>query len=308
MYSIDQINELKQSVKIVEYLEVRGIKPQQKKANEILYFSPISGERGTPSFSVNILENVFNCFSSGEKGDVIKLSMLMENKTFVESVKSLQGFNPELSVDYVSPIASLQDSDNKSVIKRTCSIKSPSLIKYLKSRGISLKLANLWLVEIHYYNDKGDFYALGFKNDNGGYSVRSEKFKGVVGKNGITTIKAKYKKLVIFEGFFDFLSWLELRKEIVPTFDVIITNSASQVNQIETLGDYFDILCFFDNDKPGLKAVEKVKEMYSDLGYHSFNVFNYMCHFPKHKDLNEYLKSLTVQGNDQTPKDKKRVI
>jgi hypothetical protein len=51
---------------------------------------------------------------------------------------------------------------------------------------------------------------LGFKNDSGGYELRSEFFKGSNSPKDITAFKNRGKKVAAFEGFFDFLSFISL--------------------------------------------------------------------------------------------------
>lgn len=59
---------------------------------------------------------------------------------------------------------------------------------------------------------------MGFKNDSEGYELRNEFFKGSSSPKDITSFKNEGKKVAVFEGFFDFLSFISFleHKEVKP--------------------------------------------------------------------------------------------
>lgn len=314
MYSIDQINDLKQSVKIVEYLESRGYKPETVRGNELLYFSPLSGETGTPSFSVNVKGNVFNDFSFDEKGDVIRLCMLLEIKDFSRAVRSLLQWKPTDLQDYATINAIVKEAEERKkepcTISRVKEITSPSLIRYLESRAIPLRLAKNWINEIHYNNSKGNFFGLGFRNDSGGFSVRSAgNYKGIVGANDIRSINvnASNENVFLFEGFFDYISFLRYHNKLNLSpefgfFNLYVTNSTSLINRLPDFSDKENILCYFDNDPAGRRAFIKLKERYGDKVVNQSQIL-----YPGNNDFNDFLISQISTNDDKKTKDKKRL-
>ena len=107
-------------------------------------------------------------------------------------------------------------------------ISSLVLIRYLHKRNIPLSLAEKYCREIIFRLYDKTHVALGFKNDSGGYELRNEFFKGSNSPKDITTFKNKSKKVAVFEGFFDFLSFISLlsNKE-VKDINFCILNSLS---------------------------------------------------------------------------------
>jgi DNA primase len=82
------IEQLKQ-YPISDYLSSNGIQPFNTVGNQIAYHSPLTNER-TASFLVEPTKNVFNDYSSGQKGDIITLIKILERMTFSEAINRLQ--------------------------------------------------------------------------------------------------------------------------------------------------------------------------------------------------------------------------
>jgi 5S rRNA maturation endonuclease (ribonuclease M5) len=131
------------------------------------------------------------------------------------------------------------------------------------------------------------YYAIGFPNNKDGYELRSKNYKGCTNKH-ITTIieNGDSKDYMIFEGFFDFLSF----KAIYPAAagNSIILNSVCNLSavmkELESL-QAEDIYVFGDTDDEGKKVFEKIKERYGDGAIDMSYFYNELgC-----KDLNEYL-------------------
>jgi hypothetical protein len=57
-----------------------------------------------------------------------------------------------------------------------------------------------------------NYYAIGFKNNAGGYELRSEKFKGSGSPEDIPFPGTNAQKISVFDGFFNFLSYLQFIK------------------------------------------------------------------------------------------------
>ena len=72
------------------------------------------------------------------------------------------------------------------------------------------------------------YYAIGFKNNAGGYELRNEKFKASSSPKDITLIKNQAEKIAVFEGFFNFLSYQAIhQKQEQPPTNFLILNSTS---------------------------------------------------------------------------------
>ena len=280
----NQIQDLKQGIQIVDYLASKGIKPKHQSGDDFFYFSPFR-EENTASFVVSTRKNLFNDFG-GIGGDVIRLVQTMENLTFPKALDFLKAFDSGEKVTFsFAEKKDLKSIDPKTVITECKEITSTNLAWYLHERGISQQTANEYLKQVHYVNDGSteSYYGIGFKNDAGGYAIRSRNMKRSISPSGITTIEVpESKAVVIFEGFINFLSTLEYMKKTTPKSTTIILNSLTNLPQaFERLKDAEIIHCFLDNDKAGHSAFKRLKAMFSKAVDNSYKYKGY-------KDFNEF--------------------
>ncbi len=275
-------------VSIVDYLLKKGIKSEKSHGKELFYFSPLTGESGNPSFCVNSEKNVFNDFSSGEKGDVIRLVQLLEKLSFLKACKALEEFE-FVPYEKISKPEKLYESKEYINITSVSEISSESLIRYALGRGISCDVLRAVCKEIKYTinfkEKKSEFYGIGFINDRGGWNIRNKNFKGKISVSEISTIKGNGFNLNIFEGFFDYLSFLEIRRMKREEYkgDIIVLNSTANFT-LETIKNipntYLHVKCFFDADKSGKEAFRKFekhstlpKELITYKGFNDLNDF-----------------------------------
>ena len=177
----------------------------------------------------------------------------------------------------------ITQATNYSILKIE-KIRNKYLIAYLDERKINLDFARQFCCQVHYtFDHKKEYYAIGFKNDNGAYEVRNKFFKGCLGTKTITTIINNSQVVSLFESWSDFLSYLTLKNK-VPDEDYIILNSTSLVKKVVDLArEYYKIKVFFDNDEAGDKAttflLDNIKDKMTDC----------RIHYKNYNDLNEYL-------------------
>src|SRR5690606_21536492 len=135
------------------------------------------------------------------------------------------------------------------------SIRSFALIRYLKERRIPLEIADKYCKEIRYGLNQQEYYGIGFKNDWGGYEIRNEYFKTSSSPKGITTIQNKASQVIVFEGFFDFLSFISLNKDRdTLENDFVILNSVSFFEKARPFMEEHDtIKLYLDRDETGNK-------------------------------------------------------
>jgi DNA primase len=276
-------------IAIADYLAVKGIEPHKTSGNELVYFSPLTGER-TPSFFVNPQKNEWNDFSSSQGGDIIKLVQLLENLNFQKALEFLQN----LDVIGVALPLNIIPLAEKTKIKRICDLRSPSLIRYVESRNIPIALARKYLSEVHYTVHRpvtsSDFYGVGFRNEANGFELRNPKFKGSIGVKDYRYIKGKDSiengctVLILFEGFFDFLSFLAHKNLSLPPYDVIVLNSTALLEKaLPTISLYSSLICYFDNDDAGRRAFTKIES----TGIVALNAS--LKYFPSFNDYNDFL-------------------
>ena len=189
-----------------------GIKPTKHKNKATWYKSPFREER-TASFKVNLETNRYYDFGEGIGGTVVDFWCKYKScdvKTTIKEVSSLFSFSEQKMI--IKPIfkrGSFKKSEPRIVIHEVKSLFAYPLKKYLTSRGLSQRIYP-YIKEVNYENSAGRFDAIGFKNDLNGFELRSEEYKGCSSKTITSLIKEDSTTLSVFEGFIDFLSYLEI--------------------------------------------------------------------------------------------------
>ena len=271
-------------ISIIGYLESIGILPVNKVGNQFLYFSPINKEN-TPSFYVEPTKNVFFDWSNGLNGDIIDLVREIENLSFKQALNRILELKETPSFSF-SGNKSFSTPKNQITILNMLEIQNSSLIQYINSRCIDLDLARQYLKEVHYLTNDKKYFALGFKNDSGGFELRNGiGYKGKT-RNAITTLENNSKNLSLFEGFFDFLSALQFYNLNKPHNNTIILNTTNNLPSMkETAKNYNQIFAYLDNDKAGLNTINKLLTYNNNIQNKSLEMY------PNHKDFNHFLVS-----------------
>jgi hypothetical protein len=128
------------------------------------------------------------------------------------------------------------------------------------------------------------YFAIGFRNDAGGWALRSPNFKGCCAPQTCTTMRNGNDVCMVFEGFMDFLSYLTLKQHPTPTIDTVVLNSVNNLGKaLEFLQSHRTVHTFLDNDEGGQKAVADIQRLVAG------EVINQSGFYKNHKDLNAYL-------------------
>jgi len=279
-------------------LEKTGFLPHRETDKELWYLSPFRNEK-TPSFHVDKSKNIWFDFGTGQGGDNIAfvqayLASTGENNTVSDAlrwIKNMVGIVPS-----IQPISVPQyiKEDKRLTLKDVKPVQHIALIEYLKSRGISAEIGKQYLNEVSVFNSekKKTYFALGFKNEEGGYELRNPYFKGCIRPKDITFIRgtiSKPKGIHIFEGFMDYLSIICQRNGKPLDNDAIVLNSISCLSSatayIKGYG-YTIAYTWLDNDTAGKKATASLSEF--------FKTEENLCHKPMnhlytpHKDVNAW--------------------
>ncbi len=271
-----QFNKI--SVEVV--LQSFGHFPTKQNEKEAWFLNPFSKENDA-SFKINKNLNCWYLFSEGIGGNNIDLMKKYLNASISEVLNWAENQNFS-SFHQQSGNYKLFNLPKTYEIVEVKDIQHPALVQYLKSRKVERQ--KHLIQEIHYQMNDKKYFGIGFKNDSDGYEIRNAYSKICLGKKDITTIKNNSKSLLVFEGFFDFLSFKNIEESLEnEPSDYMILNSVSMINKIKkSLENYEKIDLYFDNDEAGNRAVEIIKNekieaedcrvLYSDF-----------------KDLNEWL-------------------
>lgn len=285
------INELR-GVSIVDFLEGLGYTPEWRRGTSLMYVSPLRNEN-TPSFHVSADKNLWYDFGLSVGGDLLKFCLLFFN---VDTYSSLSDVlkNRKLSVaQSMYDITSKQEKNKQSFQMFTVSpIEDFRLIQYGRHRGIDHDIITHECRQANYQTNGKPYCAIAFENDKHGFELRNAFFKGAKSPKDISLRRRlEHDRLVVLEGFMDYLSLLQLERLAVisPGADCLILNSVSMVERaIPLMNPYPQLELMMDNDSAGRDATNHIilrTQQSSPMRV----IRDRSLLYSDYKDLNDYL-------------------
>lgn len=276
------INEIR-NISLVDFLNRLGYKPTGRDSKGLWFYAPYRSER-KPSFHVNPNKGVWFDFGTGAGGDIFSLAGAMSGST--DFVRQAAFIAEKMSLPCAKPYKPMPFKEEPTFENVEISrLESPSLLGYLRKRGIPCDVAQQYCVQVDYRLHGKDYYAIGFENNAHGYELRNPAFKGSYPPKHITHIANGNARCNVFEGFIDFLS--AERLGFNDGTDTVVLNSVANIGKaIPALDNYPLILCYLDNDEAGRNALARLQREFGD------RVMDKSALYPNHKDLNDYLMSL----------------
>ena len=269
--------EVKEKIFIRTVLESFNLFPVKENRKTAFYFA-LDREEKFPSLSVDFVKNKAFDFGTGKSYDVISIVQMMKQCSVSEALKYLEKFDFTMQNGFQS-----EDKIKQYEIVKIREIQHPALIHYLNSRKV-LEQKDL-VKEVEYELKGKKYFGIGFFNNSGGVEIRNKYSKICLGKKDVTLIKNEVNisiEVVVFEGFFDYLTFKNLRRNENSNCDFLILNSTALLFKAEELlRDYDKISLFLDNDNNGKSAKEKIQYQYEKVEDCSLLYFDF-------KDLNEW--------------------
>jgi DNA primase len=271
--------ETARNFSIVKALEKLGHFPKKTTEKEAWFLSPFRSETQA-SFKVSKTKNLWYDHGEGIGGNVIDLICKILKCSIKEGLSFLNGDILFFSFQQQQNFIKKETGIN---IVKVQDVTHPALIQYLNSRGISITIANTYCEEVWYQYKTSEFFAIGLKNNKGGWELRNKIFKNSSSPKSYTYIQNNNKQLIILEGMFDLLSLATLDDGLLKTSDIIVLNSISFINDIEKdISKYAIVHLYLDNDIAGEKAAQYLIIKYKQVIDKSSSYKNY-------KDLNDLL-------------------
>ncbi|OVE56982.1 hypothetical protein B0E34_11715 [Chryseobacterium mucoviscidosis] len=273
-------------IKLEEVLQILGHLPTKQNEKEAWFLNPFSTENQA-SFKLDKRNNIWYLHSEGIGGnntDFMQKYLKASVKVVLEWAEN-QNFSSFHQQNSIQKQNSLKQNYQITEIKE---LQNENLKDYLHQRGLSQVVYSL-IKEVQFKIGDKNFYAIGFENLSGGWELRNPFYKGSLLKKDISAIKLNNeshnqnetgKRIVVFEGFIDALSFVEMK----PFFNgnLLVMNSISLLNRTkEYLQNYSEIHLFLDNDKPGEICKNEILKSFPEAKDHSEI-------YAIHKDLNEY--------------------
>ncbi len=271
--------EAKEKISIRMVLESFNLFPVKENRKTAFYFA-LDREEKVPRLSVDFVKNKAFDFGTGKSYDVISIVQQMNQCSVSEALKYLEKFDFSIHNEFQNE-GTKQYKEYK--ILNVREIQHPALVQYLKSRKVYEQKE--LVKEIEYELNGKKYFGVGFFNNSGGVEIRNKYSKICLGKKDVTLLKNElnsFNEILIFEGFFDYLTFKNLEKNENSNSDYIILNSTSMLFKVEeTLKKYDKISLFLYNDKNGNATKKAILKKYE-------NVEDCSLIYQKFKDLNEW--------------------
>lgn len=280
------------SIKIV--LSQLGYTPEYETGTIIAYKSMLPGRyENEASLFIRKSDNTCVDYGSKEKRmDVVNLISIYKGISTKEAMDFLLSDEIQRDAIFIPP----PPRDKPSVIVEDIrDIISPSVYEYLSERKISPHIARSNVSEVDFSFPYGKnpariYTGIGFKNDSGGWDLRNGFFKIAVAPKNITTIKGTVDAYMLFEGFMNYLSALELSGVTSFKRTVIVLNSASFAGSIAPFLTGKRVHAYSDNDPTGTKVVQTLIEAGVD-------VVDERDNYSEYNDLNDKLTDKKLKIN-----------
>jgi len=298
------------TIPIDRYLDAQGIKPARARmgGRELWYSSPLRQGDETPSFKIDTLKNLWYDHGLGEGGNIIDLvthlcacdvrkALHHLERTGLYSTAANTGYRPSQPSGETAGGGNVGSAGEKEKQRSGKAfelvskgpLEHPALLKYLSGRGIDLGIARLYVSQIDFKppQSSGSYFGVGYPAGDG-FEVRNALFKGFVGTGKVPTLHegTNCAKLMVFEGFIDFLSYLSMKNLDLPDGDALVLNStAFKARALPYVIDprYEEIQLFLDNDDAG-SAVTAFIFAADCVG----SVSDMRQHYATHVDLNDW--------------------
>lgn len=282
---------------IREYLAARGIRAAKERGYYGFYLSPLREER-TPSFKVDYGQNLWYDFGLGEGGTLIDLVMRMERCEAGEAMRQLERHIDGMPGFSFTGENAAPQRPPSIIVEKVLSLEKPVLLDYLTKRSIDLNTARVHCSEVHYRVANKSYFAVGFRNDAGGWELRNRYFKGCTSK-APTIRRSVYPTCLVFEGFMDYLSFLTLKRDLNLPHDITVLNSVTSLAKaVPFIASHERVYAYLDNDEAGRKATAELKTVCR-------NLFDQSIHYRPYNDLNDYLRSHRPVKEHRRPRGRK---
>lgn len=275
-------------IPIPDYLEHLGYTPTRAARNGAWYHSMLatSGD-GTPSFQVSADGRAFHDWSTGACGSIVDLAMCIVGRHDVSAALA----HIEATVGCPAPVAS-KDSFSFYQQKKSLTILSvgevitPALLAYARNRGIPADITCAYCSEVKYRMTSSGkvYFSLGWPNDAGGWELRNRYSKLAAAPKDISIVNDLIGcTMLVFEGFFDFLSAAALCWFRPLEMNALVLNSTALLDRaIPLLQQASRVICLLDNDDSGRNATKRILKSCPQSEDHSYL-------YARCKDVSDYL-------------------
>ena len=272
-------------IDLVDFLSGMHHEPVKVRGNDYWYLSPLRSEK-TASFKVNRKLNVWYDHGIGKGGNLVDFGTEYF-KCSVSDLLSRLWHDSEQNFSFHQrnfADEKKEDSGKKIEVINERILTDRSLLEYLNERYVPIAVAQQFCSEVDFNLRDKKYTAIGFKNDSGGFELRSKHFKGSSSPKAMTFIDNGSNDVSVFEGFFSYLSFHSFKQNVDVTLtNFLVLNSLSFFEKAKEKMERHDkIFMYLDHDDSGLKCTRQA--ILSNNKYVDRSFF-----YEGHKDLNDLL-------------------
>ena len=267
--------------------------------------SPFRSER-TASFHILSHGYAWTDFGDGSRGGVVELVMRLESCEHDAAIEKLREIRAdEAAIQHIiRPYGQSKPSRQSSFkVISVSQLQDETLLAYARSRGISNATIQRYCSEVSVRTGGKVKTYIGFLNNAEGFVLRSPE-KGKSGKrctssaptylnaDGNNCIVPSSDSVAVFEGFFDFLSYMELTSDRVlqPKQDICVLNSVVNAQvAAEFIRRHQTVHLYLDNDEAGRKTSTAIKEYVIEANQEA-TITDHSEEYKAFNDLNEWLQ------------------
>ncbi|MHA6697246.1 toprim domain-containing protein [Chryseobacterium sp. A321] len=312
-YSYSQIQEILSGVTLLDYafyLVMSGTLSYTGRFGTHHYFE-------AKGIKMAIQGEVYYDFKKDKGGGLLTAVMDLENLSFLSAVAFLEAdfslSSSELTEIQTKASTERKRAPSKSTLKLLSfgSVKDVALRSYFKSRGISSTVLEDYGLEVCFQLKGRKGVAFGLENSKGGYDLRSSTWKLKSGPSSYSIVEQSAKRMVIFEGLTDLLTYVELQyqKGSLIRRTLVVLNSVTQCSRfLEDFSSFsgYVFVCL-DGDEAGEKATQKILEGMPQAKVRDVRSV-YGISKEGFNDLNEaFVQSISKQNGEVQPSRKKKM-
>lgn len=258
------------TIPLHDILGKMGLHPVEQDHTGIRLYPSFLHENPAPSLQIDISNNTWQDSYTGEEGGPLSLvaAWLKIRNEHCALVNVLHWL--KFNIGYPALIRFMglpeeQPATETFYIIAHVKLQEASLIRYAMKRGIPMPVAKELFRQVYVQNISTgtEFVALGFRNEDNGYSIYNAHTEMHLPSLAITFIRGKPKPntVHIFKDIFNYHAALKERSGALFDGDSIILNTWRNLDNAAAYirGYGYQIVCtWFDNSPAGLKAAEAV--------------------------------------------------
>lgn len=271
------IKSIKENILISDYLQREGFTPVRRSGGQAYFKAPYRQD-SNPSLVVNDSRGLWYDHGEGVGGSIIDLAMKINSttdvKTIVDRFNNIYNDVPVRGLPSRSQLSSRDEKKPHDLIRVKPLGNNFAITSYLTSRGIydeavrSKQVVEVYYDHISQSGERKRYFGAGWKNESGGYDIRSKYGKMCIDNKDIMSMKGNSGNVNIFEGMMNFLSALKEKTVSMKDTNIVMNTlslSSKTINKIKSDETIKTVSLFLDNGVGGDKFTKMFLKAFPNL-------------------------------------------